>query len=106
MGGFILKDLTTPQGDLAGSLAEDIGKGLITTEQANRILKGKPKITWSDVTDIELDGISMSDYPDFCDAFISYAYHIKEERDCTDAELEELMEDDCAFYDEIMSWIH
>jgi hypothetical protein len=41
---------------------------------------------------IELDGIDMSDYPDFCDAFISYA-EAKDGTPLTDEQLELLNED-------------
>jgi hypothetical protein len=41
---------------------------------------------------IELDGIDMSDYPDFCDAFICYA-EAKDGTPLTDEQLELLNED-------------
>lgn len=44
------------------------------------------------LTDIEIDGIDTSDYPDFCDSYISSA-KIQEYgiwRDLTEEELEEL----------------
>lgn len=44
------------------------------------------------LTDIEIDGIDTSDYPDFCDSYISFA-KIEENgiwRDLTEEELEEL----------------
>lgn len=44
------------------------------------------------LTDIEIDGIDTSDYPDFCDSYISFA-KIEENgiwRDLTEDELDEL----------------
>lgn len=29
------------------------------------------KIDFSEITDVEVDGVDTRDYPDFCDAFIS-----------------------------------
>ena len=46
------------------------------------------KNTWKDIDKgtIELDGIDTRDYPDFCDAFISYA----EYEDGTEASEEDI----------------
>ena len=41
------------------------------------------------VTDIELDGIDMNDYPDFCDAYIESASFL-DGTPLTDAQLETL----------------
>ena len=41
---------------------------------------------------IELEGVSWNDYPDFCDAYISYAEHENGEP-FTDVELDTLNED-------------
>ena len=32
-------------------------------------------IKFEQVTNIELDGVAIGDYPDFCDAYIMYAEH-------------------------------
>lgn len=40
---------------------------------------------------LEVDGIDSSDYPDFCDAFFSYA-EFEDDTALTDAELDELTE--------------
>ena len=45
-------------------------------------------IELSDLTDIELDGIDTNDYPDFCDAYITYAYCETLGRELTDDELD------------------
>ena len=50
---------------------------------------------------IEVDGIDMSDYPDFCDAFISYAEYKGVEM--TDEELEHLSDLDGFVYDCVMN---
>jgi hypothetical protein len=46
-------------------------------------------IKFSEVTNIELDGVDMKDYPDFCDAFISSADKL-DGTPLTDVELEDL----------------
>ena len=50
---------------------------------------------------IEVDGIDMSDYPDFCDAFIAYAEYKGVEM--TDEELECLNETEGFVYDCVMN---
>lgn len=47
------------------------------------------QITWNEVTDIEIDGRG-SGYPDFVDVTLLGAWHIKENRPCTDEELDTL----------------
>lgn len=42
------------------------------------------------ITDIEIDGIDMSDYPEFCDAFISAASWKDTGVALSDSELDEL----------------
>ena len=42
------------------------------------------------ITDVEIEGVDMVDYPDFCDAFISYGYYIY--RDLTELELDYINE--------------
>jgi len=46
---------------------------------------------YSKVDNIEVDGVDPKDYPDFCDAFISYADYNGVEM--TDAELDLLNQD-------------
>ena len=38
------------------------------------------------ITDVEIENMDMSDYPDFSDAFISYGYY--KDRDLTELELD------------------
>lgn len=52
------------------------------------------------ITDIEVEGIDSRDYPDFVDAYISYAYYNREEM--TDEQLEELNQDGEFVYEEVM----
>lgn len=49
------------------------------------------KLDFSELTDIEVEGIDTSDAPDFCDAFISYAR--LGGKDCTDEQLDEINDD-------------
>tara|TARA_B100000768_G_scaffold46573_1_gene45399 strand:- start:639 stop:830 length:192 start_codon:yes stop_codon:yes gene_type:complete len=50
---------------------------------------------------IELDGIDTADYPDFCDAFISYAEY--KGKEMTDEQLEQLNDADGFVYDCVMN---
>lgn len=45
-----------------------------------------------ELIDIEVDGIDTSDYPDFCDAYISYAYNTRLDRPLVDIEIDFLNE--------------
>jgi hypothetical protein len=45
-------------------------------------------IKFEEVTNIELDGVNMKDYPDFCDAFVLSAEKL-DGTPLTDVELEE-----------------
>jgi hypothetical protein len=55
------------------------------------------KIDFSQVTEVEVDGIDTADYPDFCDAFISgFLYKGKE---ATEEELDTINEDGDFVYD-------
>jgi hypothetical protein len=42
------------------------------------------------VVDVEIDGVDTRDYPDFCDAYFSYAVYADDGSELTDAELEQL----------------
>lgn len=46
------------------------------------------KLEFTDITDIELDGIHSADAPDFADAFIASAWNLIADRPCTDLELD------------------
>jgi hypothetical protein len=47
----------------------------------------------SEVENLTVDGVNSWDYPDFCDAFFSDGWHIKENRELTEDELISLGED-------------
>lgn len=47
----------------------------------------------NDVENLAVEGVDTKDYPDFCDAFFSEGWHIKEDRELTEYELIELGED-------------
>ena len=47
----------------------------------------------SEFENLEIDGVDNRDYPDFCDAFFSAGWHIKEDRELTDDELIQIGED-------------
>jgi len=47
----------------------------------------------SEFENLEIDGVDNRDYPDFCDAYFSAGWHIKEDRELTDDELIQIGED-------------
>lgn len=58
------------------------------------------KIKFNEVTNIELGGVDMADYPDFCDAYVESAEKL-DGTPLTDVELEEFSE-----LEETMSYIN
>ena len=58
------------------------------------------KIKFNEVTNIELGGVDMNDYPDFCDAYVESAEKL-DVTPLTDVELEELSE-----LEETMSYVN
>jgi hypothetical protein len=50
----------------------------------------KTLIDLSEITEIEMDGVSPRDYPDFCDAFISAAIWKDSGKSLTHEELERI----------------
>lgn len=61
------------------------------------------KLDYSKISNIEVDGIDMNDYPDFCDSFIACA--IYDGRAMTDEELDILNDDSDFVYDAILEFI-
>lgn len=57
----------------------------------------KQGLDYTQIENIELDGIDTNDYPDFCDAYICSATYMG--RDMTDAELDELNDDSDFVYE-------
>jgi hypothetical protein len=57
-----------------------------------------------DFSTIEFNGIDYKDYPDFCDAFISYA-EFDDGTELTDDELDELNEDRDFVYERLMNYL-
>ena len=45
------------------------------------------------VVDVQIDGVDSRDYPDFCDAYFSYAVFEDTKEELTDEQLEELTND-------------
>lgn len=62
------------------------------------------KLDYAKISDVEVDGIDTSDYPDFCDAFISYAEY--DGREMTDEELDTLNEDGDFVYSAVESHLY
>lgn len=61
-------------------------------------------LDYAKISDVEVDGIDTSDYPDFCDAFISYAEY--DGREMTDEELDTLNEDGDFVYSAVESHLY
>lgn len=56
------------------------------------------------ITNVDVDGIDTADYPDFCDAFISYAEYNGEPM--TEDQLDELNEDADFVYESIENHLY
>ena len=64
----------------------------------------KMKLNYKKINNLEVDGIDLSDYPDFCDAFITSADYGN--RPMTEKELEILNEDYDFVYDAVQNHLH
>ena len=49
------------------------------------------KLNNLEVKDVEVDGIDMKDYPDFCDAYIDSAKFVSSGKELTDVELDRIV---------------
>jgi hypothetical protein len=67
------------------------------------MLSIKEKIDYSKITDISIDGIDYSDYPDFCDAYIEEAFY--DDIPLTEEQLDELNEDRDFVYSKLMDFL-
>lgn len=66
-------------------------KALRDTLGPNALWRRLTALDYSRITDVEVDGIDLKDYPDFCDAHIVSATY--KGREMTERELERLNED-------------
>ena len=62
------------------------------------------KLDYSLITDVDVDGVDTRDYPDFCDAYICWAFY--DGRPMTEEELDILNEDSAFVYDAVWKTIH
>jgi hypothetical protein len=62
------------------------------------------KLDYTQIKDIEVDGIDHADYPDYVDAFISSC--TIDGREATDAELDQLNEDSDFIYECVMDYLY
>tara|TARA_B100000424_G_C22857790_1_gene457224 strand:+ start:79 stop:309 length:231 start_codon:yes stop_codon:yes gene_type:complete len=61
------------------------------------------KLNNLEVTDVEVDGIDMKDYPDFVDAYIDSAKFVSSGKELNDEELVKLQEENSeSFYEDVM----
>lgn len=56
------------------------------------------------ISEVEVEGIDMSDFPDFCDSYISSASY--EGRELTEEELDKLNENRDYVYEQTIKWIY
>ena len=61
-------------------------------------------LDYAKISDVEVDGIDTRDYPDFCDAYISYAEY--DGREMTDEELDVLNEDSDFVYSAVENHLY
>ena len=62
----------------------------------------KYKLNNLEVTDVEVDGLDMKDYPDFCDAYIESAKFVCNGKELNDEELIKLQEENAdLFYEDL-----
>jgi len=61
-------------------------------------------LDYAKISDVEVEGIDMGDYPDFCDAFISYAEY--DGREMTDEELDTLNDDSDFVYEAVQNHLY
>jgi hypothetical protein len=67
-----------------------LGKTLATNTGAVFIKDNKMRLNGQNVVDVEIDGVDPHDYPDFCDAYFSYATFEGSAQPLSDEELEQL----------------
>ena len=65
------------------------------------------KLNNLEVTDVEIDGVDMKDYPDFCDAYIESAKFVSSGKELNDDELIKLQEDNPElFFEDVMETVY
>tara|TARA_Y100001972_G_C7462044_1_gene235716 strand:+ start:100 stop:327 length:228 start_codon:yes stop_codon:yes gene_type:complete len=65
------------------------------------------KLNNLEVTDVEVDGVDMKDYPDFCDAYIESAKFVSSGKELNDDELIKLQEDNPElFFEDVMETVY
>ena len=66
-------------------------------------IKSFSDLDYSQIDDVEMDGIDTRDYPDFCDAYVASATY--KGRDMTQAELDRLNEDGDFVHEHASEWV-
>jgi len=61
------------------------------------------ELDYGQISNIEVDGIDTKDYPDFCDAYISYAEYLG--KPMTGEQLELLNDDGDFVYEQVISYL-
>ncbi len=61
-------------------------------------------LDYSQISNVQIDGIDTKDYPDFCDAYISSAEY--KGQPMTEEQLEVLNQDGDYVYEKVMSYLY
>ncbi len=67
-------------------------------------MKPKIELDYSQIEDVEINGINTRDFPDFCDAYIAAATY--QGREMTEEELEVLNNDSDYVYEKVQDWLY
>lgn len=63
-------------------------------------------IDYDDIEDLEFDGINHSDYPDYCDAYITAARYKRSGKPLDDTELDALNDDSDFIYEALQKYLY
>lgn len=61
------------------------------------------EVDFNKITDVEIAGLDMADYPDFCDAYVEYCLIDGEE--ATDEQLDTINDNADFVYEEIQNYL-
>jgi hypothetical protein len=62
------------------------------------------RLDYSKIDDIQVEGIDTRDYPDFCDAYVSYATY--KGKEMTESQLERLNENSSFVYECVLEYLY
>ena len=62
------------------------------------------EVDFTKITDVEVAGIDMADYPDFCDAYVEYC--LIDGVEATDEQLDTINDNPEFVYEEVINYLH